>query len=323
MILLRVTVNSPQHRSLSFRIAARAQDMISTHRGMDASHHRDVLGTTLQWRHNDHGSVSNHQPHGCLLNRLFRRRSKKTSKLRGTGLCVGNSPRPVNSLHKGPVTRKMFPFDDVIMILKYVTVDEQFYRGPSSKNCNQNPSHDACSSGYTLQYIPRNMHTVFALLCFVVVIHWLIFPYPSGLLHWHCGNLTIAPVPAKQPWWIWINTSFAFIMNDYITTTKQSTTKPCAYFLGYTVSCMHAITELHRKPINVTDAINSPDSKIYGANMGHIWGRQDPGGPHVGPMNLTIWEWIYWLLIEAGRVTYLNKMSANFTKREWLNQQQN
>ena len=86
-----------------------------------------------------------------------------------------------------------------------------------------------------IQYIPRDMHTVFALLCFVVVIHWLIFPYPSGLLHWHCGNLTIAPVPAKQPWWIWINTSCEFIMNDCITTTKQSTTKPCAYFLGYTV----------------------------------------------------------------------------------------
>ena len=86
-----------------------------------------------------------------------------------------------------------------------------------------------------IQYIPRNMHTVFALLCFVVVIHWLIFPYPSGLLHWHCGNLMIAPVPAKQPWWIWINTSWEFIMNDCITTTKQSTTKPCAYFLGYTV----------------------------------------------------------------------------------------
>ena len=79
------------------------------------------------------------------------------------------------------------------------------------------------------------MHKVFALLCFVVVIHWLIFPYPSGLLHWHCGNLTIVPVPAKQPWWIWINTSCKFIMNDCITTTKQSTTQPCAYFLGYTV----------------------------------------------------------------------------------------
>ena len=70
---------------------------------------------SLQWRHNDHDGVSNRQPHGCLLNRLFRRRSKKTSKLRVTGLCVGNSPGPVNSPHKGPVRRKMFPFDDVIM----------------------------------------------------------------------------------------------------------------------------------------------------------------------------------------------------------------
>ena len=82
---------------------------------------------------------------------------------------------------------------------------------------------------------PKKYAKVFALLCFFVVIHWLIFPYPSGLLHWHCGNLTIAPVPAKQPWWIWINTSGEFNMNDCITTTKLSTTKPCAYFLGYTV----------------------------------------------------------------------------------------
>ena len=72
---------------------------------------------SLRWRHNDQDGVSNHQPHGCLLNRLFRRRSNKTSKLRVTGLCVGNSPGPVNSPHKGPVTRKMFPFDDVIMFL--------------------------------------------------------------------------------------------------------------------------------------------------------------------------------------------------------------
>ena len=32
-----------------------------------------------------------------------------------------------------------------------------------------------------------------------------------------------------------------------------------------------------------------PDSKTHGANMGPTWGWQDPGGPHVGPMNLTIW----------------------------------
>ena len=47
---------------------------------------------SLQWRHNEHDGVSNHQPHGCLLIRLYKCRSKKTSKLRVTGLCVGNSP---------------------------------------------------------------------------------------------------------------------------------------------------------------------------------------------------------------------------------------
>ena len=46
--------------------------------------------TPLQWRHNGRNGVSNHQPHDCLLNRLFKRRSKKTSKLRVTVLCEGN-----------------------------------------------------------------------------------------------------------------------------------------------------------------------------------------------------------------------------------------
>ena len=75
----------------------------------------------LQWHHYEHDGIPNHQTHDCLLKCLFKHRSKKTSKLRITGLCEGNSPvnsegnSPVNSLHKGPVTRKMFPFDDVIM----------------------------------------------------------------------------------------------------------------------------------------------------------------------------------------------------------------
>ena len=46
---------------------------------------------TLQWRHNERNGVSNHRPRDCLLNRLFRRRSDKTSKLRATGRCEGNS----------------------------------------------------------------------------------------------------------------------------------------------------------------------------------------------------------------------------------------
>ena len=50
-----------------------------------------LLSSSLRWRHNGRDGVSNHQPHHCLFNRLFGRSSKKTSKLRVTGLCVGNS----------------------------------------------------------------------------------------------------------------------------------------------------------------------------------------------------------------------------------------
>ena len=78
------------------------------------SAHRILHLYTLQWRHNERDCVSNYQRFHCLLNYWSRRRSKKTSKLRVTALCTGNSP--VNPPHIRPVTRKMFPFDDVIMI---------------------------------------------------------------------------------------------------------------------------------------------------------------------------------------------------------------
>ena len=77
---------------------------------------QNLCFVSLQWRHNELESVSNHQPYDCLFNCLFRRRSKKTSKLSVTGLCAGNSPVTGEFPHKGPVTRKMFPFDDVIML---------------------------------------------------------------------------------------------------------------------------------------------------------------------------------------------------------------
>ena len=63
--------------------------MIKTnhHRGLDLH-----WCWTLQWRHNERHGVSNHRRLNCLLDRLFRRRSKKRSKLRVTGLCDGNPP---------------------------------------------------------------------------------------------------------------------------------------------------------------------------------------------------------------------------------------
>ena len=88
---------------------------------------------SLQWRHNGHDSVSNHQPYECLLNHLFRRRSKKTSKLRVTGLCAGNSQGPVNSPHEWPITRKMFPFDDAIMYNQWLR--SKIFIDPLPQHC--------------------------------------------------------------------------------------------------------------------------------------------------------------------------------------------
>ena len=86
----------------------------------------------LQWRDNERDGLSNHQPHDCLLNRLFRHRSKKASELLVTGLCAGNS---VNFPHKGPVMRKMFPFDDVILKKFFFYIGLQNQRLWSKMEC--------------------------------------------------------------------------------------------------------------------------------------------------------------------------------------------
>ena len=97
----------------------------SFHRHFNATEGVFCEGSNWQWtiiysgnsslrRHNGHHGVSNHQPHDCLLNLLFRRTSKKTTKLRVTGV-RGIHWYPVNFPHKWSVTRKMFPFDDIII----------------------------------------------------------------------------------------------------------------------------------------------------------------------------------------------------------------
>ena len=81
----------------------------------------DVLSPdgALHLRHSERDGVSNHRRLDCVLNRLFRRRSKKTSKLRVTGLGEGN-PRVTGGFpHKWPVTRKICSSDDVIMEWAY------------------------------------------------------------------------------------------------------------------------------------------------------------------------------------------------------------
>ena len=65
----------------------------------------------LQWRHTGHDGVSNHQPHDCWLDRLFRVDQRKHQSSALLAFVRGIYRWPVKSPHKWPVTRKMLPFD--------------------------------------------------------------------------------------------------------------------------------------------------------------------------------------------------------------------
>ena len=102
------TINPPQRgswlistRALFQHAEASIYKYITEHRKtyVQSIYHNTYSSTfensmkgSLKWRHDERHGASNHQPHDYLVNRLFRRRSKKTSKLCVTGLCVGNSP---------------------------------------------------------------------------------------------------------------------------------------------------------------------------------------------------------------------------------------
>ena len=83
---------------------------------------------------------------------------------------------------------------------------------------------------------------------------------------------------------------------------KVPATKIFNHYTGNFQSCGHDLIMLcsalsttcwglsQTNTILKTTYSNNPDSKVHGANMGPTWGRQDPGGPHVGPINFAIWE---------------------------------
>ena len=75
------------------------------------------LISALQWRHNGHDGVSNHQPSVCLLRVFIRADQRKHQSSASLAFVWGIRRGPVNSPHKWPVRRKMFPFDDIIMKL--------------------------------------------------------------------------------------------------------------------------------------------------------------------------------------------------------------
>ena len=84
---------------------------------------------SLQWHHNEHHGVSNHQSHDWST--VYLDADQRTHQRSAPLAFVRGIHRwPVNSLHKGQITRKMFPFDDVIMFFNYLSGYKRF-RSPS------------------------------------------------------------------------------------------------------------------------------------------------------------------------------------------------
>ena len=85
---------------------------------------QDSSHIALWWRHDGRDGVTNHQHHHCLLNRLFKAQIKEFKHQISASLVFvgGIHWWPVNSPHKGPVTRKMFPLDDVIILLLIIVI---------------------------------------------------------------------------------------------------------------------------------------------------------------------------------------------------------
>ena len=132
----------------------------------------------LQWRHNERGGVSNHRGLHCLLNRLFRRRSKKTSKLRVIGLCDGK-PSVIGGFPSQRVSNaKIFPFDDVI----------KFHNGhmPSSL-----PSVHVRSPQWLA--LPSKIHVVKSLLVNKDLLAWL-------LIGWHLWAASQSDARFEKAW---------------------------------------------------------------------------------------------------------------------------
>ena len=81
--------------------------------------HHQYTTKSIHWRHNEHNGVSNHRRLDCFLNQPFVqvqiKENIKAPRHWPLWEEFGGDRWPVNSPHKGPVTHKMFPFDDVIM----------------------------------------------------------------------------------------------------------------------------------------------------------------------------------------------------------------
>ena len=92
---------------------------------------------------------------------------------------------------------------------------------------------------------------------------------------------------------MWIMAILVFINHhfNHVIATQYKIIQMSWYYIHITVM----LYECHRNSNHrqLECLFSTPDSKFHGANMGPIWGRQDPGGPHVGPINFAIWDLLH------------------------------
>ena len=194
-----------------------------------------IVYITLQWRPNGRDGVSNHQPLDCLLNHLFRRRSKKTSKLRVTGLCGGNSPvsgefpaqRASNAENASIWWRHHYlhlnaPFKGIVCWLVHRRI----------LCCCQIITlwFSVSSSLYTVY--PKKYAHGFVVLCFVVVMQSFIMNSHEVFIHIHQGCFAGTGAIVRLPQCQWSKPDGYGKISQCITTTKHSKAKTVCIFLG-------------------------------------------------------------------------------------------
>ena len=197
---------------------------------------------TLQWRHNERDGVANHRSLDCILNRLFRRRSKKTSKLCVTGLCGERwIPRT-----KGQWRGKCFHLMTSSWLFHHLVPQGKQSAGywlnqgwPRLKLCK---SHENLNillfktvDAYTIRsytVYPKKYAHGFVVLCFVVVMQSFIMNSHEVFIHIHQGCFAGTGAIVRLPQCQWSKSDGYGKISPCITTTKHSKAKTVCIFLG-------------------------------------------------------------------------------------------
>ena len=150
------------------------------------------VSNQLHLRHHGHDCISNHQPYDCLLNSLFRRRSKKTSKLRVTGLCQGNSPGT------GEFPAKMTSNAENVSIWWRHHIKCSFCWLPLSLNICWNIFICANFTHNNRVLFTELSLYIFVFLC--VCVNWILIK--TGMLFDIFGyHLVVSFISNSNPWW--------------------------------------------------------------------------------------------------------------------------